>query len=152
MRSCYLLDTNIISELRKPTPNENVLQSFAQKKLFSDISSITWAESLAGVKRMPESKKKEALTTYYNEIIREQFDIIPFDEHAANIYSDLYPKLEALGRIPPNFDLQIASIAIANNMILVTRNTKDFDDICSVSNLMLENWFEQPHPNPFTSI
>ena len=58
MRSCYLLDTNIISELRKPTPNENVLQSFAQKKLFSDISSITWAESLAGVKRMPESKKK----------------------------------------------------------------------------------------------
>ena len=152
MRSCYLLDTNIISELRKPTPNENVLQSFAQKKLFSDISSITWAESLAGVKRMPESKKKEALTTYYNEIIREQFDIIPFDEHAANIYSDLYPKLEALGRIPPNFDLQIASIAIANNMILVTRNTKDFDDICSVSNLMLENWFEWPHPNPFTSI
>lgn len=152
MRSCYLLDTNIISELRKPTPNENVLQSFAQKKLFSDISSITWAESLAGVKRMPESKKKEALTTYYNEIIREQFDIVPFDEHAANIYSDLYPKLEAMGRIPPNFDLQIASIAIANNMILVTRNTKDFDDISSISNLMLENWFEPPHSSPFTSI
>ena len=65
-----------------------------------------------------------------------------FDGSAAEVYSSIYPKLEGLGRIPQEFDLQIASIAIANNLILVTRNTKDFESICQVSNLMLENWFE----------
>ena len=145
MKSCYLLDTNIISEIRKPSPNENVLKLFAEKKNLSAISSVTWAESLVGVKRMPEGKKKEALSAYYNEIIHGQFDILPFDEHAATIYSDLYPKLESSGKMPSEFDLQIASIAIATNMILVTRNTKDFESISSVSSLMLENWFE-PEP------
>ena len=143
MKKFYLLDTNVISEIRKPSPNQNVVLKFMKNKNFSDISAITWAESLTGLKRMPEGKKKEALSTFYNEIIYEQFEIIPFDQHAATIYSDLYPKLESIGILPPEFDLQIASIAIANNMILVTRNTKDFAQIASVSNLMLENWWEE---------
>ena len=143
MKKFYLLDTNVISEIRKPSPNQNVVFKFMKNKNFSDISAITWAESLTGLKRMPEGKKKEALSTFYNEIIYEQFEIIPFDQHAVTIYSDLYPKLESIGKLPPEFDLQIASIAIANNMILVTRNTKDFAQISSVSNLMLENWWEE---------
>ena len=114
-----------------------------QTKEYAVISAITWAESLTGVKRIPEGKKKEALLNFYNEIIFEQFQILPFDQHAATIYSDLYPKLESIGKIPPDFDLQIASIAIASNLILVTRNTKDFSAISSVSNLMIENWFEE---------
>lgn len=141
MKNLYLLDTNIISEIRKPSPNQNVLKKFMQTKEYAVISAITWAESLTGVKRIPEGKKKEALLNFYNEIIFEQFQILPFDQHAATIYSDLYPKLESIGKIPPDFDLQIASIAIANNLILVTRNTKDFSAIASVSNLMIENWF-----------
>ena len=60
MKSFYLFDTNIISEIRKPNPNPNVVKLFMEKKDFADISSITWAESLAGLKRMPEGKKKEA--------------------------------------------------------------------------------------------
>ena len=143
MKKFYLLDTNVISEIRKPSPNQNVVLKFMKNKNFSDISAITWAESLTGLKRMPEGKKKEALSTFYNEIIYEQFEIIPFDQHAATIYSDLYPKLESIRKLLPEFDLQIASIAIANNMILVTRNTKDFAQISSVSNLMLENWWEE---------
>lgn len=143
MKKFYLLDTNVISEIRKPSPHQNVVLKFMKNKNFSDISAITWAESLTGLKRMPEGKKKEALSTFYNEIIYEQFEIIPFDQHAATIYSDLYPKLESIGNLPPEFDLQIASIAIGNNMILVTRNTKDFAQISSVSNLMLENWWEE---------
>jgi predicted nucleic acid-binding protein len=143
MKKFYLLDTNVISEIRKPSPNQNVVFKFMKNKNFSDISAITWAESLTGLKRMPEGKKKEALSTFYNEIIYEQFEIIPFDQHAATIYSNLYLKLESIGNLPPEFDLQIASIAIANNMILVTRNTKDFAQISSVSNLMLENWWEK---------
>lgn len=41
-----------------------------------------------------------------------------------------------------DMDAQIASVAIANNLILVTRNQKDFEPIATVSTLMLENWFQ----------
>lgn len=41
-----------------------------------------------------------------------------------------------------DMDAQIASVAIANNLILVTRNQKDFEPIAAVSTLMLENWFQ----------
>ena len=142
MRWIYLLDTNIISEIRKMRPEPSVLQLFMERKNYSVISSITWAESLTGLKRLPEGRKKEALSSYYYEIIKEQFQILGFDGSAAEVYSSIYPKLEGLGGIPQEFDLQIASIAIANNLILVTRNTKDFESICQVYNLMLENWFE----------
>ncbi len=40
-------------------------------------------------------------------------------------------------------DLMIASTAISNNLILVTRNTDDFKPIRQISNLMIENWFEE---------
>lgn len=141
MRWIYLLDTNIISEIRQMRPEPSVLQLFMERKNYSVISSITWTESLTGLKRLPEGRKKEALSSYYYEIIKEQFQILGFDGSAAEVYSSLYPKLEGLGRVPQEFDLQIASIAIANNLILVTRNTKDFESICQVSSLMLETWF-----------
>lgn len=142
MKNLYLLDTNILSEIRKPQPNENLLKFFLEKRIFSAISSITWAESLAGLNRMNDGKKKEALSIFYHQIVGQEFEILPFDQRASVIYGDLYPRLEAIGKIPQDFDLQIASIAIANNLILVTRNTRDFESIQEVSNLMVENWFE----------
>ena len=66
-----------------------------------------------------------------------------FDLHAASIYSDIKSRLERIGKIPSELDLQIASVAIANNLILVTRNVQDFSDIAENSALMLENWFEE---------
>ncbi|MBQ7509261.1 MAG: type II toxin-antitoxin system VapC family toxin, partial [Spirochaetales bacterium] len=69
-------------------------------------------------------------------------EFVPFDEHVAVIYSDLKSRLEKAGCPAPEIDMQIASTAIANNLILVTRNTGDFSNIAEVSSLMLENWFE----------
>ena len=68
--------------------------------------------------------------------------MLPFDSHAAVIYSDVRSRLEKAGKPAPELDMQIASVAIANNLILVTRNIADFKDIQQVSALMLENWFD----------
>ena len=139
----YLLDTNIISEPTKFSPNENVIQKLADNLEYSCISTVTWTEMLSGIKSLPEGKRKTGLFDYSIESVQKQYEIISFDASAANIYSDLYERLKAKGAPAQRFDLMIASIAISNNLILVTRNVSDFKDIAENSNLMIENWYDQ---------
>jgi len=139
----YLLDTNIISEPTKLSPNENVIQKLADNLEYSCISAITWAEMLSEIKSLPEGKRKTGLFDYSIESVQKQYEILSFDASAANIYSDLYERLKTKGSPAQRFDLMIASIAISNNLILVTRNVSDFKDIAENSNLMIENWFEE---------
>ncbi|MBO7047455.1 MAG: PIN domain-containing protein [Spirochaetia bacterium] len=139
----YLLDTNIISEPSKPAKNDKVIGKIEQNIDFSCISSITWGEVLSGIKCLSKGAKREALQEYYVNQVQKIFDIIPFDTSAAAVYSDLVERLRDKGTPAPKFDMMIAATAIANNLILVTRNTADFKAIADVSTLMLENWFEE---------
>ena len=139
----YLLDTNIISEPSKPVKNEKVIGKIEQNIDFSCISSITWGEVLSGIKCLSKGAKREALQEYYINQVQKIFDIIPFDTSAAAVYSDLVERLREKGTPAPKFDMMIAATAIANNLILVTRNTSDFKAIADGSTLMLENWFEE---------
>ena len=139
----YLLDTNIISEPTKAQASDKVIQKLAENLEYSGISSIVWAETLTGVKQLPDGKRKTGLFDYLVENVQKMYEIIPFDARCANVYSDLSQKLKESGSPAPQFDLLIAATAIANNLILVTRNTQDFEAIAKVSNLMIENWFEE---------
>lgn len=142
MRPYYLLDTNIISELMKATPNKAVAKKTAEYESLCAIPSTTWNELLFGVQRMAEGKKKSLIFEDLIDDIQANFPIINYDNHAAWIHADIRTKLADEGT-PIDFqDTQIASIAISNNMILVTRNTKHFEPILKVSPLMLENWFD----------
>jgi len=65
------------------------------------------------------------------------FVSLPFDDEAALVYGEIRAQLAALGTpIGPN-DFQIAAIALANKLILVTHNTREFS---RVSGLQLEDW------------
>lgn len=141
MPKIYLLDTNIISEMTKTVPNEAVAAKIMDTRTLSALCAVTWAEALFGVKRMPEGKRRSHILDFYLNSVQNLFSFIPFDEHAASVYSDLRERLEKIGKPAQELDLQIASCAIANNLILVTRNIRDFQEIQSVSNLMMENWF-----------
>lgn len=85
-------------------------------------------------------KRKNVLLNYSIEYVQKQYEILSFDASAANIYSDLYERLKSQGTPAQRFDLLIASIAISNNLILVTRNVSDFTEIAENSNLMIEEW------------
>ena len=139
----YLLDTNIISEPTKSSPSESVLNSIAENFDHSCICSVIWAEILTGIKTLANGKRKDALLNYYLNTIQKAYDILPFDSFAASIYSDLVERLKNKGNPLPKLDLMIAATAISNNLILVTRNTTDFEPINEVSNLMIENWFAE---------
>ena len=137
----YLLDTNIISEPSKPFPSADVVSKISENLDHSCISSVVWAEVLTGIKLLPEGHKKEALFEFFVETVQKNYEILPFDSHCASVYSDIVSRLKEKGTPAPKIDLMIASTAIANGLILVTRNIKDFEPIAEVSTLLLENWF-----------
>lgn len=143
MNKVYLLDTNIISELAKSVQNQRVVNRLIENQSLSALSTLTWAEVMFGIKRLPEGKRKDTLSDFYINTVQGMYEFYDFDIHAASIYSDIKTRLESLGKLPPELDLQIASIAIANNLVLVTRNVQDFSEIAENSALMLENWFEE---------
>lgn len=142
MQKLYLLDTNIISELTKEVQNQNVVKKIFETQKISALSSVTWAEALYGIKRLADGKRKDNLSDFYINTVQSMYEFLDFDIHAASVYSDIKSRLEEVGKIPAELDLQIASVAIANNLILVTRNVQDFIAIQENSALMLENWFE----------
>ena len=142
IRPYYLLDTNIVSEIMKPKPNVEILSKITKYENLSSISSTTWNELLFGVNIMQPGKKHDTLFELVVKGIQSSFEIIQYDNHAAWIQADIRARLKQNGNPIEFDDTQIASIAVANNMILVTRNIQRFEPIQKVCPLMLENWFE----------
>ena len=140
----YLLDSNIISEIIKPEPDFNVISKIAEHNSDCAICSPVWQEILYGLYRMPEGMNRKYLDNFINDDVHENFKIKNFTEKAAVIQAELRAKLEKNGSPTQKEDSMIAAIALANHMVLVTRNTKHFTAIQEVSNLQVENWFESP--------
>ncbi len=138
----YLLDSNIISEFMKYRANFNVLQNFGMHISDCAICTIVWQELLFGLNLLDESVKKTALAKFINEEVPSEFKMKHYTQKAAEIHADLRAKLSKIGKPTQLSDSMIAAIALANHMVLVTRNTKHFEAIAQVSELQIENWFE----------
>lgn len=143
IRPYYLLDTNIISELMKAVPNPGVVRKINRYENLCAIPSTVWTELLYGMNIMKKGKKRDFIFDYLVENIQSRLEIIQYDNHAAWIQGDIRSRLQESGNMVDFPDCQIASIAVSNNMILVTRNTKHFEPIQKVSPLLMENWFEE---------
>ena len=135
----YLLDTCIISEMVKPQPSVAVMSCLERNEGHLAISDLTWHELLFGVNRLPSGKRKSLLFDFLMEVVAPRLPRLAYDSHAAWIHADLRTRLEKTGCVLSFVDEQIATIAIVNNLILVTRNISDFQHIPS---LIVENWFE----------
>lgn len=142
IRPYYLLDTNIISEMFRPKPNPLVFKKLEEYEKLCSLSSTAWYELLFGVNIMTSGKKRDYIFSKLVDDIQANYEIIQYDNHAARIHADIRSRLKEQGIGIDFQDSQIASIAVSNNMILVTRNIKHFESIQKVSPLMLENWFE----------
>lgn len=134
----YLLDTNIISEPTKQTPNDNVLEKLKQHNGQYAISAITWHELNYGVDKMPAGKRKSQLQQYLHVLEVSNLSILSYDKIAARWLASERNRLVLIGNTPAKEDSEIAAIAVTNKLILVTRNTTDFEPI---NTLIIENWF-----------
>lgn len=129
----YCLDTNICIDFLRGKDiqlRERLLQTDSGS---IKLPSVVVAELMFGVER---SRHPEFVKIKIRAFVK-QFQILPFDENAANIYGKIRNNVATSGNnVGPN-DLLIASIAIANGAILVTRNTQEFDRI---EGLLTESW------------
>lgn len=131
----YLLDSNVCIRLinNSSLAVTNRLASLQPDDIL--ISTITQLELYYGAYRSGQQERNlEILQRFFS-----QFKLIPLDSEAAIIAGRLRAELAASGTPIGPYDVQIAAIAIANNLILVTHNTREFS---RVNGLQIEDWEE----------
>ena len=128
----FLLDTNIVSELLRPSPDPAV-ETWIGDRRATDLyfSAIGEAELRYGVAVLPAGRRRTALASAIEAILREDFTerILPFDSEAARDYADIAAMRRAAGRTVPPADCRIAAIARSRGMAMATRNVRDFENI-----------------------
>ena len=129
----YLLDTNIVSYwMRGDKKVIERLKSHAPSELA--LSAITLAEILYGIEKSPAKKRERH---HKIQQITSLLHLYTFDEKAAQEYALVRSELEESGRPISERDTQIAAVALAHQLTLVTHNVKEFGRI---ARLKVEDW------------
>jgi toxin FitB len=123
-----VLDTNVVSELMRPSPAIEVREWVtAQASSGLCTSAVTIAEVRYGLERLADGRRKQSLLIAAAEIFAAFGDyILPFDAGAATWYATIVARRDRLGLPIDGFDAQIAAICRTRAATLATRNTKDF--------------------------
>jgi len=134
MKRCTL-DTNIISaflkkDLRVVSRVSNYLESFDRLT----INIISYYEILRGLKDLGNEEKLRK----FEEFVQEN-EFISIGKDAVIKAAEIYAYLKKQGNLIEDADILMASIAIVENLVLVTNNIKHFERI---EGLATENWLE----------
>lgn len=124
-----VLDTNVISEMFKPTPDLHVTEWLDRQELETlHISAVTQAELKYGVYRLPEGARRKRLLSSIEEVLALLGGrVLPFDATAADQLAMAGAKAERLGAKMVAPDAYIAATALARGFAVATRNTKHFE-------------------------
>jgi len=125
------LDTNVRSEMIRPQPDAQVvdwIDNQVQARLY--LTSISLAETLYGIERLPIGRRRQDLSVYFGVLLKERFRsrVLCFDEESAGTYAIVATRREQIGRRMGTADAQIAAICLANHATLATRNTRGFEE------------------------
>lgn len=124
-----VLDTNVISEFFRPSPEPRVVEWLVSLTGDVAITSITLAELLAGVRRLLDGRRKDELARRIEEAVapyRGSRSVLAFDDDAAERYAEVLASREVAGVQISTPDAQIAAICLAHGATCATRNVKDF--------------------------
>lgn len=125
-----LLDTNVISEPQRQSPDARVvdwIDAQALETLY--LSAITVAELRAGIALMPAGKRRDGLHESLEKRLLPMFAnrVLPFDMACTKAYAELLAKSRAAGLAVETADAFIAAVALANGFAVATRDTTPFE-------------------------
>jgi len=121
----YLLDTCVVSELIKPTPDESVVEWFAQtpdEDLY--LSSVAIGEIAQGLEALPSSRRRRVYENWFHTNVEIAYAgrILAYDAAAAKRWASIMVTAAAKGHPRPAIDAMVAAIAAVHDMTVVTRN------------------------------
>jgi len=121
----FLVDSNVISEPTKPSPSRRVVDWLRGHESDLAIDSIVLGELSAGIRSLPQGRKRGALAAWLDELC-ETVVCLPWDANVALRWGGLVARLRAEGRSMPVLDSQIAATALTHDLTIATRNSDDF--------------------------
>jgi predicted nucleic acid-binding protein len=128
----YILDTDTIIYFKKGEKNV-ATRVLSTHPSYLNTTIINRAELLFGAYYSQHKKTNLIKVRDFLSHIK----ILPFCENSVEIFAEYKASLKKSGNMISDMDLMIASIAMANNMIMVTNNSKHFNRI---KELKIENW------------
>lgn len=126
----WLLDTNVLSELRKPRPEPKVVAFVEDCPLESlHISVVTAAEIRFGIELVTEPNRRAELNDWLIHRVRPMFEnrILPVTEDIMFRWRLLVEEGRKIGHVFSQPDLIIAATAIEHDLTVVTRDRSGFD-------------------------
>ena len=126
----WLLDTNILSELRRPRPEPKVVAFAATQPLDSlFISAVTLAEIRFGIELVADAERRAELNDWLTHKVRPKFDqrVLPITEDIMFKWRFLVEDDRKAGRTFSQPDLIIAATALEHGLTVVSRDTTDYE-------------------------
>ena len=133
----YLLDTNTCIRYINGTSERVAAHVQALDEGEAVLCSVVVAELIYGAKRSQHPEKTRRKQQRFINL----FQSLPFDDAAADEFARIRAHLFDSGTPIGPFDMQIAAIALAHNLIVVTHNTREFS---RVPGLRIEDWEQSP--------
>jgi tRNA(fMet)-specific endonuclease VapC len=130
----FLLDSNTVIYFFKNAGQVREHMRQHEDQDFKLCTPVLW-ELLTGANKSRDSSTQHARLALF----QARFELLPFDPAAARHAAQVRAQLEAQGTPIGAIDTMIAGVALANGLILVTRNVREF---ARVPGLQIQNWFE----------
>ena len=126
----WLLDTNVLSELRRPRPEPKVLAFVARQPMSSlFVSSVSFAEIRFGIEMLDDASRRADLTDWLTHKVRPMFAqrVLPVTEDVMFKWRLLVEEGRKSGHTYSQPDLIIAATAVQHGLTVVTRDTADYE-------------------------
>ena len=121
----YLVDANVLSEPTKQSADNKVVDWLTTNEASLVVDPIIIGELRIGILALPRGRKRERLEQWFEAVV-ETIECLPWDAMVSRRWAALVVDLKRKGQTIPLLDGMIAATALQHDLILVTRNTRDF--------------------------
>ena len=122
----YLVDSNVLSELTKRTPDPRVVGWLRDNERHLAVDPIILGELRFGILVLAAGRRRQQLERWFDDI-RRRVQCVPWDTDTGSRWAALLARLHGLGKPMQVKDSLIAATALVHGFVLATRNTRDFE-------------------------